>query len=121
MSDVIVRPARREDVAAIATIYGESVLNGTASYEIDPPDEAEMERRYHAIVDGGFPYLTAQADGLVAGYAYASAFRPRPAYRYSVENSIYVAKEMRGKGIGQLLLRALISEIERRASGRSSP
>lgn len=112
-SDIIVRPARHEDVAAICAIYRESVLNESASYEVEAPEEAEMARRYHAVVKNGFPYLVAAAQDHVAAYAHASAFRLRPAYRYTVEDSIYVAADMRGKGIGKLLLKALIDEIEK--------
>jgi phosphinothricin acetyltransferase len=90
------------------------VRNGTASFELDPPDEAEMARRQKALFEGGFPYIVAILDGAVAGYAYAGAYRARPAYRFSVENSIYVAPEMHRRGIGRFLLDALILECERR-------
>ena len=103
-----VRPATPADIAAITAIYCPAVLHGTASFEIDAPDEAEMRRRYDAIVAAGYPIIVAELDGRVAGYAYANAYRPRPAYRYSVEDSIYVATEAQRQGVGRALLAALI-------------
>lgn len=109
-----IRPATRADVPVIAAIYGDAVLHGTASFELDPPGEAEMARRMAALHDGGFPYLVADADGLVLGYAYAGPYRPRPAYRFTVEDSVYIAAEARGQGIGRALLSQLIGESESR-------
>lgn len=103
-----IRPATPADIPAIAAIYGDAVRNGTASWELDAPDEAEMLRRLEAILAGGYPYLVAQRDDLLLGYAYASAYRPRPAYRSTVENSIYIAPDAQGAGIGSALLAALI-------------
>ncbi|MGX5667258.1 N-acetyltransferase [Rhizobium daejeonense] len=104
------RDATSNDLPAIASIYEEAVLNGTASYEITPPDLAEMQRRFQAITGQGYPYIVAvDEDGAVAGYAYTSAFRTRPAYRWLVEDSIYIARNGRGKGIGRLLLQELVS------------
>ncbi len=103
-----IRAATEADVPAIAAIYRPAVLTGTASFELEPPDEAEMLRRFRAIADGGYPYFVAELDGRIAGYAYANAYRTRPAYRFTVEDSVYIAPDMQGKGVGQALLRALI-------------
>lgn len=103
------RDALASDIPAITLIYQESVLNGTASYEIAAPDQAEMLVRYRAIIEKEYPYIVAEdADGSLLGYAYASAFRTRPAYRWSVEDSIYLAPSARGRGLGKMLLRELI-------------
>lgn len=104
------RPANRDDVPAIHAIYEESVLNGVATYEIAPPSLAEMGGRFDAITGNGYPFLVAEQDGKIAGYAYASAFRMRAAYRYLVEDSIYLAPSARGRGIGRALLERLIQE-----------
>ena len=114
MSSPEIRPAGKADLAAITGIYEEAVRNGTATFELDPPDLAEMSQRYHAAVDGGFPYFVAQLDGRVVGYAYATAYRPRPAYRFTVENSIYLNPAVHRRGIGLKLLQRLIVECERR-------
>lgn len=106
---MIIRPATPADVPAIAAIYRPAVLTGSASFEIDPPDDAEMAGRMAAVVGAGFPYLVATIDDCVVGYAYASAFRPRPAYRFTCENSIYVAPDAQGQGIGRALLGELLS------------
>lgn len=104
------RDAIPSDLPAITEIYRESVLNSTSSYEITPPTEAEMTARFSIIREQGYPYIAATGeDGTLLGYAYASAFRTRPAYRWLVEDSIYLGTEARGKGIGKLLLRELIS------------
>jgi phosphinothricin acetyltransferase len=110
-----IRPARISDIPAIARIYAQAVREGTASFEIDPPDEAEMQRRYQALQAGRFPYLVAQCDGAIAGYAYAAPYRARPAYDWSVEDSVYVAPEWHRHGVGRALLTALIEEAEARA------
>ena len=102
------RAATAGDIAAIAAIYRLAVLTGTASFEVEPPDEAEMLRRFAAVAGAGYPYFVAELAGQVVGYAYASPYRARPAYRYTVEDSIYIAPEAQGKGIGGLLLKALI-------------
>lgn len=112
--DAIVRPAAEDDVAAIAAIYGHHVLNGTASFETAPPDADEMARRRAALWEAGYPYLVAERGGEVLGYAYASAYRPRAAYRDTVENSVYLRADVIGRGIGSLLLAALIEACEAR-------
>src|SRR3954468_9919486 len=89
MSAPEIRPTTEADLPAIAAIYQQAVREGTATFELEPPDLTEMTRRYRALVDGGYPYFVAILDGRVAGYAYAGAYRPRPAYRFTVENSIY--------------------------------
>jgi L-amino acid N-acyltransferase YncA len=114
MSAPHVRPATPADIPAIARIYAHAVRHGTASFELEPPEEAEMTRRQRALLDGGYPYLVAEIDGSVAGYAYAGPYRTRPAYRFSVENSIYVAPEAHRRGIGRVLLDALIAQCELR-------
>jgi L-amino acid N-acyltransferase YncA len=114
MPAVPIRPARPDDIPAIARIYAHAVLHGTASFEIEPPDETEMHRRQRALLEGHFPYLVAEMDGAVAGYAYAGPYRMRPAYRFSVEDSVYVAAEMHGRGVGRGLLDGLIAASEQR-------
>jgi len=109
-----IRPATFEDIPAITRIYAHAVRHGTASFELEPPDETEMTRRMKAVLDGGFPYLAAETDGAFAGYAYASFYRTRPAYRFTVENSVYVAAEMHRRGIGKALLLKLIEECATR-------
>jgi phosphinothricin acetyltransferase len=111
---VIIRACEEGDVPAITAIYHHHVLHGAASFEIEPPDAAEMARRRLAVVDGGYPYLVAEQGGRVAGYAYASAYRPRPAYRNTVENSVYVEPGRERQGIGRVLLAALLEACERR-------
>ncbi len=112
--DLTIRPAAPADIAAITEIYAQAVLHGTASFEIDPPGEAEIARRQRALLDGGYPYLIAEIDGAIAGYAYAGPYRARPAYRWSVEDSIYVDPQMQGRGIGRALLERLIVEAQAR-------
>ena len=110
---VPIRSCRAEDLPAIAAIYGEAVRTGTASFELEPPGLAEMSERWRVLVEEGYPYLAAEAeDGSVVGYAYASAYRARPAYRSSVENSVYVAPHVQGRGIGRRLLDALVEAAE---------
>src|SRR2546426_2694990 len=109
-----VRPATPSDIPAITRIYAHAVRHGTASFELDPPDEAEMTRRMRALLEGGYPYLVAEESGAVLGYAYAGPYRARPAYRYTVENSVYVAPEAHRRGVGRVLLDRLIAESESR-------
>jgi L-amino acid N-acyltransferase YncA len=110
MSQLEIRAAAVADLPSITDIYAHEVRFGTATFELIPPDLAEMTRRFHALVEGGFPYLVAVLDGRVIGYAYASAFRPRPAYRFTVENSVYLRPAIHRRGIGQQLLQRLIGE-----------
>ena len=105
---VVIRPATPADLPDIQRIYGHHVMTGLASFEEIAPDLAEMTRRFPTRVEAGFPYLVAELDGRVVGYSYCGPYRPRPAYRYSVENSVYLAPESAGRGIGRLLLSALI-------------
>ena len=100
------------DIPEITAIYADAVTTGTASFELSPPDETEMARRMAALTDGGYPYLVAIIEGRLVGYAYAGAYRPRPAYRFTVEDSVYVARMAWGKGVGRALLRDLISAAE---------
>jgi len=109
---VRIRPAREGDLPEITAIYAHAVLNGTASYEYVAPVLAEMTKRFDAITGAGFPYLVAQDEGRVLGYAYASHFRTRPAYRFIVEDSIYIAPDAQGQGIGTLLLGELLARSE---------
>jgi L-amino acid N-acyltransferase YncA len=104
-----VRPAEAADIPAIAAIYRPAVIEGTASFELDPPDDVEMLRRFTAITGAGYPYFVAELGGRVVGYAYANAYRTRPAYRFTVENSVYIAPDMQGKGVGRALLGELIA------------
>ena len=108
-----IRAASPADIPAIARIYAHAVRHGTASFEIEPPDEREMARRYETLRASGYPYLVAELDGTVAGYAYAGPYRTRPAYHWSVEDSIYVAPRMHQRGIGRVLLERLIVAAER--------
>jgi len=105
----IVRPAGPADLEAVRAIYAGHVLHGTASFEIEPPDLAEITRRHDAIVAAGLPYLVAEIAGEVAGYAYAGPYRPRPAYRFTVEDSVYLAPGREGRGLGSALLAGLIA------------
>jgi L-amino acid N-acyltransferase YncA len=114
MSNVILRAAGPPDIAAITRIYADAVAHGTASFELEPPDEAEMARRQQSLLSNFYPYLTAEIGGAIAGYAYAGPYRARPAYKWCVENSVYVAPEFHRRGIGKLLLMRLITETEQR-------
>jgi phosphinothricin acetyltransferase len=107
-----IRPAQPRDVAAITDIYEAAVRSGTASFEVDPPDEQEMRRRYEALRAGGYPYLVAEIGGAIMGYAYAGPHRARPAYRWSVEDSIYIAPQSQRRGLGRALLERLIIDAE---------
>jgi phosphinothricin acetyltransferase len=111
---VSIRPATSADIPAITRIYAEAVTHGTASFELVAPDEAEMTRRLSALLDGGYPYIVAEIGGAVAGYAYAGPYRPRPAYRFSVEDSIYVDPKAQRGGVGRALLERLIEQATQR-------
>jgi len=112
MSSPAIRPATEADLPAITDIYEQAVLHGTATFELIPPDLAEMTRRFRALVDGGFPYLVAVVDGEVIGYAYVGPYRPRPAYRFTVENSIYLKPSIHRRGIGLMLMQRLLRDCE---------
>jgi L-amino acid N-acyltransferase YncA len=114
MQKVTIRPVLPGDIGAITRIYADAVRDGTASFEIEPPDEAEMLRRQTALLNNGYPYFTVEIESVVAGYAYAGPYRTRPAYKWSVEDSVYVAPDMHRKGIGALLLRALVAASAQR-------
>ena len=103
-----IRQATPADIPAITRIYAHAVEHGTASFELTPPDEAEMTKRMNELLAYKFPYLVAELDGALAGYAYAAPYRARPAYRFTVENSVYVAPDMHRRGVGKALLEALI-------------
>jgi phosphinothricin acetyltransferase len=111
-SPVAVRDARDADMAAVQAIYAHHVLHGLATFEEVPPSVDELIARRAAVIGAGLPYLVAERGGAVVGYSYASAYRPRPAYRYAIEDSVYVADDLAGRGIGAALLVALIARCE---------
>jgi L-amino acid N-acyltransferase YncA len=104
------RDAVESDLKAISALYAREVLEGTATFELEPPSQIEMGRRFATVKGYGLPWIVAEVDGQFAGYAYLGPFRTRAAYRYAVENSIYVAPGMQGRGVGRALLNALIGE-----------
>jgi len=110
---VALRAARERDAPALAALYAPHVRAGTATFEIDPPDAEEMLRRWWDVTARGLPYLVAEAEGQIVGYAYAGPYRPRPAYRFTVEDSIYVDAAVQGHGVGRALLARLIDETAR--------
>jgi L-amino acid N-acyltransferase YncA len=114
MPAVEIRPTQQSDLPAITAVYEQAVLTGTATFELEPPDLAEMTRRFRSLSDGGFPYFTALLDGRVAGYAYAGPYRPRPAHRFTVENSVYLDPISHRRGIGLRLMQELIPACEAR-------
>jgi phosphinothricin acetyltransferase len=114
MSKVHIRRVVPADLAAITRIYADAVRHGTASFELEPPDEAEMARRQQALVAKGYPYLVAELNDVVSGYAYAGPYRDRRAYDWCVEDSVYVAPKFHRRGIGRHLLLRLITEAETR-------
>ena len=109
---MIVRAATEGDAAALAEIYGHAVLHGFGTFEEEPPSAADMNARRLAIAGQGLPYLVADEDGRVLGFAYAGPFRARAAYRYTLEDSVYVAPEAAGKGVGRAVLSAVIAACE---------
>lgn len=109
----IIRPARDEDIPALAAIYARSVENESASWEYHAPGVEEFARRRTEVMAKGYPYFTAELDGKIVGYSYASSYRARIGYRFVVEDSVYVLNEMKGRGIGKKLLLALIDECAR--------
>jgi phosphinothricin acetyltransferase len=114
---IFIRATSDHDIDAIASIYSHAVVNTTATYELEPPSRDSMQSRIERIRDAGYPCFVAEescADRkVVVGYAYASPFRPRAAYRFTVEHSVYVAPGERGRGVGRLLMEAVINECER--------
>lgn len=108
----IIRASRDEDVAAITAIYTHHVLHGTGTFEIDPPTALDMAARRADVLAKGLPYLVAEEAGQVLGFAYCNWFKPRPAYRFSAEDSIYIADAARGRGLGRQLLDALAVQAE---------
>ena len=109
----LIRPSTDHDVAAITRIYAHHVLHGTGTFETTPPTEAEMAQRRADVLGKGLPWLVVEVDGQVLGFAYGNWFKPRPAYRFSVEDSIYMAPEAAGKGLGRALLAELLAALER--------
>jgi phosphinothricin acetyltransferase len=110
---MLVRDARDDDMAAVQAIYAHHVLHGTASFEEEPPALAEMQRRRADVLGRGLPYLVAEVGGSIAGYAYATPYRARSAYRFSIENSVYVDQTRHRSGVGRALLTELIARCER--------
>ena len=107
-----VRASQEADIPAITAIYAHHVLHGTGTFEIDPPGSADMAMRRADVLGKGLPYLVAEQAGQVVGFAYCNWFKPRPAYRFSAEDSIYVADSARGQGVGRQLLHALACQAE---------
>jgi len=110
----LIRPSREDDLPAIARIYGHHVLHGTGTFETEPPSVADMTSRRADVLAKGLPWLVVELDGDVAGFAYGNWFKPRPAYRFSVEDSIYMAPEAAGRGLGRALLAELLAQLEAR-------
>jgi L-amino acid N-acyltransferase YncA len=111
---MLLRDSRDDDIPAISAIYGHWVTHGLASFEYEPPATAEMARRRASVLAGGYPHIVAERQGRILGYAYASSYRTRPAYRFAVENSVYVAPEANRGGVG----RALLTELVTRCAAR---
>lgn len=112
MTLVTIRPSEPADIPVITEIYAHHVLHGTASFEEEAPGEPEMAARRTGVLDAGFPYIVAERDGAVVGYAYLSKYRPRSAYRFTVENSIYIAHDAIRQGIGRALMAELLRIAE---------
>ena len=109
----LIRPSREEDVATITAIYRHHVLAGTGTFEIEPPTEADMATRRADVLSKGLPYLVVEDEGRVMGFAYCNWFKPRPAYRFSAEDSIYMTSDAHRKGMGRALLAELCAQAER--------
>jgi L-amino acid N-acyltransferase YncA len=116
LGPTLIRPSLETDIPTITEIYRWHVLNGTGTFEVEPPGDAEMARRRTELVTKGLPWLVAQVDGVVKAYAYANHFRPRPGYRFCVEDSIYVDQACAGRGLGRLLLAELLAVCEARGA-----
>ena len=111
-SPITIRASTAADLPAITAVYGWNVLHGTGTFELEAPDEAEMARRRDDVLSKGLPWLVAERGGAVLGYAYANHFRPRRAYRFCLEDSIYLSEDARGQGVGRLLLAELVARCE---------
>ena len=109
---LLIRPSIADDVPRLTAIYAHAVQNSTGTFELDVPDTSEMARRRDDVLAKRLPWLTAEIDGEILGYAYAGLFRPRRAYRFTLEDSIYVAPEARGRGAGRFLLAELVARCE---------
>ena len=109
---LLIRPSTAADVPALAAIYTHHVLHGTGTFELESPDDAEMARRRDDVLAKGLPWLVAQQGARVLGYAYANHFKPRRAYRFCLEDSVYLAPEAQGQGLGRLLLAELMARCE---------
>ena len=110
--DLLIRPSTPADLPAITAIYGWNVLNGTGTFELDAPDLAEMTRRRDVVLSKGLPWIVVERGGVVLGYAYANHFRPRKAYRFCLEDSLYLAADAKSQGFGRLLLAELMAQCE---------
>ena len=115
-STLHIRPSTPADLTEITRIYGHAVRHGTGTFELDVPDEAEMAKRRDGVLANGLPWLIAERDGRVLGYAYANHFRPRRAYRFCLEDSIYLDESARGQGVGRALLAELLAQCEARGA-----
>lgn len=113
---LLIRPSAEADLPAITRIYGHAVQHGTGTFELDVPDEATMAQRRADVLGKRLPWLVAERDGAVLGYAYANHFRPRRAYRFCLEDSIYLDESARGQGVGRLLLAELLAQCEARGA-----
>ena len=113
LARILIRPSVEDDLPAIQAIYAHHVLNGTGTFETDPPSVADMGARRADVLSKKLPWLVIESEGRVQGYAYANWFKPRAAYRFSVEDSIYMAHDAAGKGLGKLLLNELLAQLER--------
>lgn len=109
---LLIRPSHDHDIPQITAIYSHHVLHGTGTFETEPPSVADMTTRRADVLAKGLPYLVAQQDGVVVGFAYGNWFKPRPAYRYSVEDSIYLAPDLHRRGLGRALLAELLARFE---------
>jgi L-amino acid N-acyltransferase YncA len=115
-SHLVIRPSTDDDLAAITAIYGHAVRHGTGTFELDAPSVSDMQQRRSAVLSRQWPWLVAERGGKVLGYAYANDFRPRRAYRFCVENSIYIAPDAQGLGVGKALLLELLTRCEARGA-----
>lgn len=113
MNELKLRHAEPGDIPDITRIYSHAVLHGTASYELDPPSESELASRFEKLTGAQYPWIVAENGDIISGYAYAGPFRPRRAYRFTVEDSVYIGPDAQGKGIGTMLLARLITEVTR--------